>query len=287
MDSTSCALGGNRFQASGVHPSVRRGYQLAVREKRWLRKLVLNEHLDVVLDTNGKTWVLLDGEVFIMCKRLVLDIRLGDAPKYDNITSIDEAAEQHATLYMGRGFEPAVKEVSITPEEEYFGHCSNLQAWVDHDYDTRVLHANIAFNLLRGLAEVGDKKAERVLDSELADRARAANRTTAIGILAAYLDQKPRPVVMEALLTNEDPQVRQVVSTLPNLPPEYMARLAADATIAVRLAIARRRDVPESIAARLANDNNLLVRDAIAKRDELLKSIEERCSQRFRVTRSS
>ncbi len=58
-------------------------------------------------------------------------------------------------------------EFSLSPEEEFRGHCSNLQAWVENDYNTNILHNNLAFPLLHRLTEVGDKLAQRVFKNEV------------------------------------------------------------------------------------------------------------------------
>ena len=46
----------------------------------------------------------------------------------------------------------------------------NIQAWVDNGYDTRILHRNLAFPLLRELARIGDPIAKEVFKDEVIDR---------------------------------------------------------------------------------------------------------------------
>ena len=58
----------------------------------------------------------------------------------------------------------------ISPETEFFGHCSNLQVWAENNYNTQLLHSNIAFNLLKKLTEVGDQNAKRVFKEEIGKR---------------------------------------------------------------------------------------------------------------------
>ncbi|MFX0105728.1 MAG: zinc ribbon domain-containing protein, partial [Candidatus Hodarchaeota archaeon] len=58
----------------------------------------------------------------------------------------------------------------ITAEQEFWGHCSNIQAWVEHDYDTRILMSNISFPLLRELVKAGDPMARKVFKEEIALR---------------------------------------------------------------------------------------------------------------------
>ena len=37
--------------------------------------------------------------------------------------------------------------VDITPKQEFWAHCSNLQTWNENYYDTRLIHTNLAFPL--------------------------------------------------------------------------------------------------------------------------------------------
>ncbi len=58
----------------------------------------------------------------------------------------------------------------MSPEEEFKGHCSNLQVWVENNYDTCLLHKNLAFPLLKKLSSVGDPVAKEVLVQEIVER---------------------------------------------------------------------------------------------------------------------
>ncbi len=67
---------------------------------------------------------------------------------------------------------------SLIPNEtEFFGHCSNLQAWAEQDYDTRLLHRNIAFPLLKKLTEAGDPLAKKHFREEIVERYNTGNDT--------------------------------------------------------------------------------------------------------------
>ena len=58
----------------------------------------------------------------------------------------------------------------IDQKEIFWGHCSNVQAWAEHDYDTRLIHSNLAFPLLKKLSKAGDPMAKRVFKEEIAKR---------------------------------------------------------------------------------------------------------------------
>ncbi|MEX2757571.1 MAG: leucine-rich repeat domain-containing protein, partial [Candidatus Sigynarchaeota archaeon] len=84
----------------------------------------------------------------------------------------------------------------LSPAEEVLAHASNLQAWVENDYDTRLLHANIAFPLLKELARAGDEKATRVLDAEIETRLRSGNQVTRQFILETCGDIIQDPALL-------------------------------------------------------------------------------------------
>ena len=136
----------------------------------------INQHITLKLE-HGKTFIYVNGRRFIQCIRLVLNIQKDDIPLYDEIKSIDEAANVYKNyVYQNRIVQgPMAAPVpnqshDITPEQEFWGHCSNLQAWVENDYDTRILMSNISFPLLRALSKAGDPVANRVYKEEIALR---------------------------------------------------------------------------------------------------------------------
>ncbi len=65
------------------------------------------------------------------------------------------------------------KDIEIPAEVEFWGHCSNLQVWVENRYDTRLLHRSLAFPLLRSLADLGDPLAKLRLKEEIVERFRS------------------------------------------------------------------------------------------------------------------
>jgi len=136
----------------------------------------INEYITLKL-VNGRTYIYVNGKMFIQCIRLILNIPKDDVPLYDEVDSIDEAAKLYSThihqnrIIVGRMVARGPNQRhSITPEQEFWGHCSNIQAWVEHDYDTRILMSNISFPLLRELTKAGDPKASKVYKEEIALR---------------------------------------------------------------------------------------------------------------------
>ena len=62
------------------------------------------------------------------------------------------------------------EEYYIPLGDQFMAHWSNLQAWFENDYDTRLLHRNIAFPLLKELTTAGDPFAKKVFKEEIAKR---------------------------------------------------------------------------------------------------------------------
>ncbi|TFF93052.1 MAG: hypothetical protein EU543_04500 [Promethearchaeota archaeon] len=113
-----------------------------------------------------RTNIYVDGKFFRSCKYLLLNIPVETSDKFDDVNSIDEAAERlDKSDERLEGWEP-----KIPPEVEFWGHCSNLQVWHEHNYDTRLLHSNLAFPLLKRLTETGDIMAKQVFKEEIFKR---------------------------------------------------------------------------------------------------------------------
>ncbi len=130
------------------------------------REFEINKYLKLKLEA-GRTNIYVKGRKFQQCMYLLLNIPVDRVEDYDEIESIDEAAE-----VLNRSMEGNHNNFGgrISPEEEFQGHCSNIQAWAENGYDTRILHRNLAFPLLKRLSEVGDPMARRVFSEEIAIR---------------------------------------------------------------------------------------------------------------------
>lgn len=122
----------------------------------------INQHLSLKLE-GSRTYIYVDNRRFHQCMYLLLNLDANKIEQYDEIKSIDEAA-----IKLNRRMERNHR--IIPPETEFWGHCSNIQAWADNDYDTRILHRNLAFPLLKALADAGDITARRKFKEEIAIR---------------------------------------------------------------------------------------------------------------------
>ena len=88
--------------------------------------------------------------------------------QFDHIESIDQASD-----LLNHSLDPykqPSREVSIPPEVEFWGHCSNLQAWVENGYDMRIIDSEIGFSLLRKMKEVGYPSIDKIYKEEMIKR---------------------------------------------------------------------------------------------------------------------
>ncbi len=134
----------------------------------------INQYITLKLKL-GKTFIYVNGKKFVQCIRLALNIQKSNMQMYDEINSIDEAADLYAKHIFQNRMIPGASAITsqghdITAEQEFWGHCSNIQVWAEHDYDTRMLKSNISFPLLRQLTQAGDPIAKKVFKEEIALR---------------------------------------------------------------------------------------------------------------------
>jgi hypothetical protein len=140
-----------------------------------------------------------------------MNISKEQAEKYNQVDSIDEAAENLDRSHEGN---PSLLE----PKMEFWGHCSNIQAWAENDYDTRLLHRNLAFPLLKKLVEAGDPRAKRVFKEEIAIRLSSRHQTVFNYLYhqgyLRYLDLNELESVFEDI---QLPVINQTAGTLNNI----------------------------------------------------------------------
>lgn len=84
-----------------------------------MKEFKVNEYITLKLK-RGKTNIYVNGEHFNQCKFLMLNIPLKEVEKFDEIESIDEAAD--ILGWTDEGQEGV--EYEIDPETEFWGHCS-------------------------------------------------------------------------------------------------------------------------------------------------------------------
>jgi len=160
------------------------------------KKFKVNDHLILKLE-NNTTKIYVGGKLFQQCEFLLLNVPIDSIRNYDEINSIDEAAEKLDSSLEGRGS----SKYYISPETEFWGHCSNIQAWYENNYDTRILHRNLAFPLLTALVKVGDPLARKVFKEEIALRLESGYPSVVIYLInqgyLKYLNRKEMNFILE------------------------------------------------------------------------------------------
>lgn len=139
-----------------------------------VKEFKINNILSLKLE-DGKTNIYVDGNLFRQCRFLMLNIPSDEVEEYYEIESIDEAVEKLGWTEEGQLVGLKSMKYEISPDTKFMAHCSNLQVWAERNYDTCLLHSNLAFPLLRKLTQVGDIKARRVLKEEIIKRMKSQN----------------------------------------------------------------------------------------------------------------
>ena len=172
------------------------------------KEYVVNSFLKLRLE-QGRTHIYVKNKLFMQCMYLLLNIQTNNIRQYDNIDSIDEAAER-----LDRSMEGGGRGVfQISPEEEFRGHCSNIQAWYENDYDTRILHRNLAFPLLKRLTDAGDPLARTRFKEEIALRYASGHHTVMMFLIHnGYLKYLTKDELECLLDDNQLPILNTVIS---------------------------------------------------------------------------
>jgi len=145
---------------------------------------------------DGKTTLFVQKEKFIQCKYLLLNIFKDEIENYGDIKSIDDASMK---------IKYKAENMEIDSETEFWGHCSNLQAWIENDYDTHLLHRNLAFPLLKTLSEKGDKLAKQKFKEEIARRYKEGSYSVQAYLFEeGYLSYLSKDEILNGILSLSD-----------------------------------------------------------------------------------
>jgi hypothetical protein len=162
-----------------------------------MKEFRVNEIITLRL-IDGKTVLYINDKEFKQCKYLLLNVPMVDESNQE-INSIDEAEE-----YLDTRMEYETKD-KPTPEEEFFGHCSNLQAWAENQYDTTLLHRTLAFPLLKVLSEEGDITAMQQFKEEIARRYKYGSFAVQEFLFEeGYLEYLTNDDILSGILAPED-----------------------------------------------------------------------------------
>jgi len=147
------------------------------------KEFEINKFITLKLE-GGNTNIYINGELFQEPKSLMLNTFTIPFQESNGIESLDDIVESLGWNVWGRGGGgrrycrqngQGFIEEHLSPEIKFWGHCSNLQVWAEHDYDIHLLHSRLAFPLLKELTEAGDPIAQKVFNIEVIKRFESGN----------------------------------------------------------------------------------------------------------------
>lgn len=127
------------------------------------KEFKINDYITLKLE-NGQTNIYVGKTYFRQCAFLFIH----PAKFLDNdFKSIDEIADFCKKDLEGKTLP---SDFGLTEKDLFWGHSSNLQAWFEHQYDTRLLDSKLSFPLLKELTIAGDPLAKNVFKEEIIKR---------------------------------------------------------------------------------------------------------------------
>lgn len=103
---------------------------------------------------DDKSRIFIDEEEFMTCRFVPISIPISNLKDYQDIESINDIIDS-LDLSQEEGSGEEISQ-EVLPELDFFVNASNLQVWVELDYDTRVLDFQLSFPLLAKLSKRGD-----------------------------------------------------------------------------------------------------------------------------------
>ncbi len=147
-----------------------------------MKEFKVNEYITLKLEEQD-TYIYINGRKSKHYVGLFLNVYDSYRPEHEQIEFIDQAVEslkyltyhsiteRNDPLTSKRGRD----KYNITPEQEFWGHCSNIQVWVENNYDMSLLHSTLAFKLLKSLSNAGEPYARKQYKKEIVKRFQAGH----------------------------------------------------------------------------------------------------------------
>ncbi len=165
-----------------------------------MQELKINDLVTLKLE-NNKTYIYIKGKQFRQCMYLLINSKIDQLEDLLTIDFIDD---------MANNLDHSLEEThyGIPPEVEFWGHCSNIQIWYENNYDTRLIHSNLAFPLLRELSDAGDLIVKRVFKEEIAKRLECGNfQVITFLIEEGYINYLNREDFLFCMLNDSDAEI--------------------------------------------------------------------------------
>ena len=198
-----------------------------------MKEFKVNEYITLKLE-DDITNIYIKDILFRQCKLLILNIP--NDKDSSQIQSIDEAADKLGWSPFGQE-SPDIRH-KISPKTKFWAHCSNIQAWIENDYNTKILHHSISFPLLKKLVELGDPLAKMRFKEEVAERLeRSTPQVLLFLIRERYLDVFT-PEELESLILNIEftlPSEKEYFKYVPSLFHDFIYGLGLSNQAAIIL----------------------------------------------------
>lgn len=128
------------------------------------KEFIINENLKVRLE-NDKSIIYINNEPFKTCISIFVKDPLENFTDYTNFESIDSIDYTNPSA-----LEILEDQEDFPYESIFWAICSNLQVWAENNYNTRLLHSQISFPILKKLSEEGNLEAREVYKKEVIKR---------------------------------------------------------------------------------------------------------------------
>lgn len=107
-----------------------------------MQEFRVNEFINLKL-VDTRTEIYVNDEYFRQCKYLIISIPVKEIEEWEHYDSMDEVIRATKKIKGGEG-----RAGKLTPEETFWGHCSNLQAWATNGYDYRILDTRLSIPII-------------------------------------------------------------------------------------------------------------------------------------------
>lgn len=187
----------------------------ALKETKEFKELIaptkefqVNEFISLKL-VFSKILIYICDELFLTCQKVALSLAPSKFKEYSDFDDIDEIIDFYQSKYDPKG------EVMITPEEEFWAHSSNMQAWVDNNYNTCILSKNLSFPILAELSKRKIPYYKILFKEELITRIRDGGiKTLLYFINENYLRYLSEEDLFSGLLSVEEADILRRISNL-------------------------------------------------------------------------
>ncbi|MHA1683219.1 MAG: leucine-rich repeat domain-containing protein [Promethearchaeota archaeon] len=152
------------------------------------KKYNVSDLIELWLVVND-TFIIVDGKVLNMCKHLAITMDDAMLEATADLETIDDIISMAKKLVPEREMRRKVREL-VSGEEEFWAHCSNVQAWYDMGYDMRVIDSRLGARILEAMSEAGDPNAKQIFQTQMRDRLEAGFASGNSNIISVAFDCK-------------------------------------------------------------------------------------------------